>query len=199
MVAAPTLSVLIPAAGASARLGQAKQLVDYQGKPLLGHVIDIVASLNPLEIVVVTGAHSDAVRARVASPGVRWLHNPRWPDGLGGSIALGVTALSAASAGLLIMLCDQYRVQKKDLLALQDTWRASPGQIVAAEAGGRCMPPLIFPPDLFGGLSGLTGETGARELLARHPERVTAIPLPNAAFDLDNPAQLQDLHPERMA
>jgi molybdenum cofactor cytidylyltransferase len=196
-VAAPALSVLIPAAGASTRLGQAKQLVDYRGNPLLGHVIDLVSSINPFEIIVVTGAYSDAIREKVRNPGVRWLHNPRWPDGLGGSIALGAAAASPASAGLMILLCDQYRVQENNLLALKDTWLHAPGRIVAAEAGGRCMPPLIFPPDLFIGLSKLAGETGARELLTQHPERVTAVPMSNAAFDLDNPEQLQKLQADQ--
>lgn len=192
-MSASSLSVLIPAAGASTRLGQPKQLVNYRGKPLLEHIIDIACSTNPLEIIVITGAKSDTVREKVRNPAVRWLHNPHWQEGLGGSIALGATAVSRESAGLMILLCDQYRVQRNDLMALLDNWRAAPERIVAAEAGGRYMPPLIFPPSMFHHLTKLEGETGARVLLARHPERVVAIPLPNAAFDLDRPEQLQAL------
>ena len=187
------LSVLIPAAGASTRLGQSKQLVDYQGKPLLQHVIDVVSSINPSQIVVVTGADADAIRDRVRAPGVNWVHNARWQRGLGGSIALGARAVSPRSSGLMIMLCDQYRITADDLQKLVENWRANQDHIVAARAGGRCMPPLIFPSCMFNDLEKLAGEAGARSLVAQHPEQVTAVPMENAAFDLDTPEQLQGL------
>ncbi len=196
-MAGPALSVLIPAAGASTRLGQAKQLVNYRGKPLLEHVIDVVSSINPLEILVITGANSEAVRDTIRNPAVRWVHNPQWPEGLGGSIAIGAGAVKPESAGLMIMLSDQYRVCENDLLKLLDTWLTRPGRIVAAESGGRCMPPLIFPSTMFNELEKLSGETGARELLAQNPEQVMAVPLENAIFDLDSPEQLQNLQADR--
>lgn len=187
------LSVLIPAAGASTRLGQSKQLVEFQGKPLLQHAIDVASSIHPEQIIVVTGAGADAIRDKVQAPDVDWAHNLQWANGLGSSIALGARAVSPQSNGLMIMLCDQYRVTAIDLRNLVDTYLANPGCIVAAETGDRCMPPLIFPPDMFNDLKELTGETGARELLTRYPEKVTAMPMDNALFDLDKPEQLQYL------
>lgn len=189
----PKLSVLIPAAGASKRLGQSKQLIDCHGRPLLQHVIDVVSSINPLQIIVITGADANAIRDTVQAKNVYWVHNADWADGLGSSIALGAQAVSPESGGLMIMLCDQYRVTAADLQKLVEAWQANPDHIVAAKAVGRCMPPLIFPADLFDAIENLAGKNGAHGLLEQHPARVIAVPMGNAAFDLDTPEQLLSL------
>jgi len=189
----PRLSVLIPAAGASTRLGQSKQLVEYQGRAMLQQVIEIVSSINPLQIIAVTGADANAIRDKVQAPGVRWVHNPQWAEGLGGSIAIGTRAVNPQSSGLMIVLCDQYRVTAADLQKLVASWHSNQDHIVAAETGGNCMPPLIFPSGMFNGLEHLAGKNGARGLLEQHPARVIAVPIDNAAFDLDKPEQLQNL------
>jgi len=185
--------VLIPAAGASKRLGQPKQLLDYGGKPLLGHIIDVLASITPSEIIVVTGADSQAIRDAVQNPAVHWVHNPHWMTGLGSSIAQGAGVVSPESDGLMIQLCDQYRVTADDLRRLLETWQSNPDHIIAAEADGRCMPPLILPSDIFPELTDLAGQTGARGLLKAYPERVVPVPMEHASHDLDTPAQLKAL------
>ena len=189
----PGLSVLIPAAGGSTRLGQSKQLVDYHGRPLLQHVIDVVSSIKPLQIIAVTGACANTIRDTIQAADVCWVHNPEWEDGLGGSIALGARAVNPESGGLMIMLCDQYRVTAANLQELVEKWQANPTHIVAAKTGDHCMPPLVFPPDLFNAIENLAGTSGAHGLLEQHPERVIAVPMENAAFDLDTPEQLQNL------
>ena len=139
----PSLSILIPAAGSSERLGQAKQLVQYKGNSLLGNAVNSAHSMAPREIIVVTGAHSEAVRNAVQHPTVRWVHNPHWSAGMGGSIAIGVAAISRESAGLMILLCDQWLINTRDLDLLVKTWSCAPERIVVSEAEGHCMPPVV--------------------------------------------------------
>ena len=43
----PQLSIIIPAAGASERLGQPKQLVKYRGKALIRRAIENAETLAP--------------------------------------------------------------------------------------------------------------------------------------------------------
>ena len=74
----PTLSILIPAAGSSQRLGQAKQLLKYKTGTLIQHAIEIAQSLTPDEIIVVTGANAEAIREAVQQAQVRWIQNPHW-------------------------------------------------------------------------------------------------------------------------
>ena len=187
------LSVLIPAAGASNRLGQPKQLLEHKGKPLIQNAVNLAQSLSPREIIVVTGAAATRVEAALEQLPVRCIHNPDWSTGMGGSIALGAGAVSPDSSGLLILLCDQWRIQSADLLKLADTWQASPGHIVCAQAEGHLMPPVIFPPVFFDELRQLREDRGARKLLKKNPDQLYSIQMDNAYSDLDTPAQLQDL------
>lgn len=193
----PELSILIPAAGASERLGQAKQLVNFRGTSLIQNAVDTAFSLDPREIIVVTGANAEAVKDAVLQPRVNWIHNPHWSSGMGGSIALGAATISPESTGLMILLCDQWRIQTSDLQALAETWMCDPQCIVCAKAAGINMPPVIFPASYFNQLTKLEGSQGARNLLVNHPESLTAVPIKNAAIDLDTQSQLGKLKKTR--
>jgi len=184
------LSILIPAAGVSKRLGQAKQLVKHKGKPLIQNAVNTAFSLAPHEIMVITGANAEAVKDAVSQPPVHWIHNPHWAAGMGGSIALGAAAISPESTGLMILLCDQWKIQAQDLQALTEVWLSSPESIVCAKAGSINMPPVIFPASCFDQLRELEGNQGARSLLVNHPELLTAVSVKNAAIDLDTQTQL---------
>jgi molybdenum cofactor cytidylyltransferase len=185
-----SLSILIPAAGASRRLGQPKQLLQHKGNSLLGNAVNAAHSIAPREIIVVTGAHSEAVRTAVQHPSVRWVDNPKWPEGMGGSIAIGSAAISPKSTGLMILLCDQWRINAQDFEILVKTWRSAPERIVVAEAEGQYMPPVIFPSICFTRLRELKGDQGARSLFEAHQDLITPVPIANAAFDLDTPTDL---------
>lgn len=187
----PAFSVLIPAAGASSRLGQPKQLIRHGAVSLIQHVIDNALACDPAEIIVVTGCHASGVRQAVKTTPVRWIHNPRWRDGLGVSMAAGAQAIDPGSSAVLILLCDQWRVSVKDLQTLVTTWRSAPNRIVAAQAAGHVTPPVMFPTACFGQLCALEGDQGARGLLKAQPGLVTTVPLENAAFDLDSPTHLE--------
>ncbi len=189
----PELSILIPAAGASGRLGQAKQLVKYKGKSLIQNAVDTAHSLAPHEIIVVTGANAAEVKDAVQHPPVRWVHNQHWSTGMGGSIALGAASVDPQSMGVMILLCDQWRLQAHDLKALAETWQSDTEHIVCANADGVNMPPVIFPTSCFKQLATLKNDQGARSLLAVRAELVKTVLVENAAFDLNTQAQLDGL------
>jgi len=189
----PQLSILIPAAGASRRLGRAKQLVRYKGGTLIQNAVDLALSIDPLEVIVVTGADEQSVKDSVSQGQVRWVHNENWADGMGSSIAVGATVIEPESSGAMILLCDQWRLQTADLHLLVTSWRQKPERIACAQAQSQIMPPVIFPAGLFGNLRALGSESGARQILKDHPELLTAVDLENAQFDLDRQSQLKQL------
>ena len=188
----PQLSILIPAAGASKRLGQAKQLVLFKSGTLIQNAVNIAQSVSPLETIVVTGANAEAVKNAVQQTTVRWIHNPHWSAGMGSSIAAGTAGISPDSSGVMILLCDQWRLQASDLQAIAETWQINPERIVVAQAGGQYMPPVIFPSVFFEQLGKLEGDQGARKLIMAHPDLVTALAMESAAIDLDTPKHLDD-------
>ena len=189
----PLLSVLIPAAGTSERLGRAKQLVKHRGTTLIQNAVNTAFSLDPGEIIVVTGANAEAVKNAVMQPPVNWIHNPNWSNGMGGSIALGATAVSPESAGLMILLCDQWKIQISDLQLLAETWQSDPERIVCASAEGINMPPVIFPLSCFNELKELRGDKGARTIIDKNSHLLDSIEIENAIIDLDTQAQFKNL------
>ena len=81
-------------------------------------------------VVVVVGAHGEAVAEALAGLPVRTVDNPEWQEGMGRSLRVGVRALPEVEA-VLVLLCDQLRVDSAHLRALVDTfartrrWRTS--------------------------------------------------------------------------
>lgn len=189
----PRLSVIILAAGASRRLGQPKQLVQYKGESLIRRAIQSAESLSPHEILVITGAETEAVQVEVKKTTAQSVHNPDWNNGMGTSIAKGAQSIDNKSQGLMIILCDQWRILPEDLQLLVKTWHNDPSQIICSATEDRCGPPVIFPANCVKELSVLTGNHGAHSVLDIHQDLVSRVTLQNAAFDLDTPSQLPEL------
>ena len=190
----PELSILIPAAGASQRLGQAKQLVRYKTGTLIQNTVDTANSIAPREIIVVTGANAKGVKEAVKHPTVRWVHNSNWSTGMGGSIAIGAEMINPGSSAVMVLLCDQWRLEVSDLQVMAETWQSNPGRIICARADGRNMPPVIFPGTFFDRLRTLKDDSGARNLLQEHPGLLIPVSLKNAPFDLDTQTQLNQIN-----
>jgi len=189
-----SVSVLIPAAGASRRLGQPKQLVLYKGKSLIQRAIERAAALAPHEIIVVTGADANSVLQAARETSAHCVYNPDWASGMGGSIAVGASTTDKVSNGLLILLCDQWNIRAGDLQRLARTWLSDPSQIVCALTAGHFGPPVIFPSSCFASLRSLQGDQGARSILDTNADLLTGVPMNNAAADLDTPSQLDALN-----
>jgi len=180
--------VLIPAAGGSTRLGHPKQLVQIEGRSLIRRAAALALSLDPARIHVVLGAHRERIEAELAGlHGLCIHHNPRWPEGMAGSLAVGLQQVRPDCPAVLVLLPDQARVTASDLQPLIAAWHDAPGQPVAAAYAGTFGVPAILPRTLFAGIMALTGDRGARAVLTAHRDELATVSMPNAAFDLDTP------------
>ncbi len=189
MSAADTLATIVLAAGSGTRYGGAKQLALVDGVPLVRRAAELAHALCPGRVVLVTGAYAAAVAATVADLPVGITHNPHWDRGLAGSLHCGLDAMAADTAACLVLLADQSAVTGADLQSLASAWRAAPAIPAAAEYGGGLGVPAIFPRRDWPALRALTGDRGARALLAALP-LVTPVPMPHALVDIDTPADL---------
>lgn len=99
------LAVLILAAGSSSRLGQTKQLLEYEGVSLLEIAVKKALSLTK-NVYVVLGDKKLCCEKILESYKVNILFNKDYKDGMGTSISYGIKALSEFD-NTLIMLCDQ--------------------------------------------------------------------------------------------
>ena len=101
------LEVIVLAAGAGTRMRSsvAKVLHTLAGRPMLAHVLDAAASLEPHRIHVVVGEQGDDVKAHFAdSPDLNWIfQTPRL--GTGHAVAQALPHI-AANATVLVLLGD---------------------------------------------------------------------------------------------
>lgn len=184
------ITAIILAAGAARRMGRPKQLLPLGGRPLVWHAAAAACGCRSIgDVIVVTGAGGAEVAAAVACLPARLADNPAWQDGQAGSLLTGLAAVRPATTAVIFMLADQPLVTPALLDALAAAWRAG-GTIAAVEAGGRLGPPVLF--DLAcwrADLLTLVGDSGARSLLAAHPEAVVAVPAVDerACRDVDTP------------
>lgn len=191
--AASGLHAIVLAAGESSRFGSAKQLVRIGDRPLLTVVAGRAAEIVGQALIVVLGARASELSPLLRhSPGSVVI-NRDWREGLASSIRAGVARLPASCAGVMLVLADQACVTAEDLGRLAGAWRRQPQHIAAARYGGTLGVPAIFPQHLFGELSELKGDVGARALLRRHTDRLVKVPMPSAALDLDTPDDLLEL------
>jgi molybdenum cofactor cytidylyltransferase len=189
------VSGVLLAAGASRRLGRPKQLLRWQGETLVRRAACAALEAGVDELIVVTGAERDAVTASLAGLDLHLVENPRWPDGLGSSIAAGVRA--ASGAAVLLLLADQPGVDAALLAELIASMEAGHERVACAYGGVVGAPALFSAASDLAALRALSGEQGARHLLQRAGAPVLAIPAEQAAYDIDDEADWQRWHEAR--
>ena len=192
MTAQQQLAGIVLAAGAASRFGGPKQVALLGGVSLVTRAARLALPYCPAGVVVVTGAYAGEVHASLAGLPVRMAHNADWATGMAASIRCGLAALPAGVSACLIMLCDQTAVDEQDLRRLVEAWLAAPECVAAAQYAGTLGVPAIFPPACWPGLRTLSGDQGARALIASLPA-VTTVSIPHAARDIDTPADLREL------
>ncbi|HEY5227217.1 MAG TPA: nucleotidyltransferase family protein [Opitutaceae bacterium] len=191
---APGFGAVILAAGGSSRMGQAKQLLEVDGVPLLLRVVDEALGSGADPVVVVLGASLEKIRPAVAGRNVVVSHNPDWAAGLSTSIRAGMATLLAIApdaGAVLLTPCDQPALSSAIFSGLADLQRST-GRIACVRFGGRNASPAVFPRGHFPALQNLSGDHGARELLNAGPEKVEALEAPALGVDFDTLADYED-------
>lgn len=186
----PRFGLILLAAGASTRMGRPKQLLELAGRPLLVRVVEAALAGPVWPVVVVLGAHAEAIRPALARLPVLVAENPAWAEGMASSIRAGLATLrqfSRSLDGTVIAPCDQPAFSAETLHRLIAAQQATGAGIVAARYAGRPGAPALFLRTHFPALAALTGEAGARGLLHGEAGPVATVDFPELAHDLDTP------------
>ncbi|TWB43671.1 NTP transferase domain-containing protein [Nitrospirillum pindoramense] len=196
------VTTLVLAAGAARRMGSNKLLADYAGRPLVWHAVTAALAANPGRVTVVLGHQAAEVRAALAGLAVRFIEAPDHAAGLSASLKAGLASLDGNTAGVLVCLGDMPRVTAAVQHRLLARFRQERGgAIVVPVADGRRGNPVLWPADLIPAMAGISGDQGARGLLALHADRVTEVPAEDGVhLDVDTPdalAALRSLAPLR--
>jgi CTP:molybdopterin cytidylyltransferase MocA len=180
------------AAGASRRLGHAKQLLPFRGEPLLRVVAREVCGSQCRSVAIVIYDDNDAIRASVEDLPVTIISNPVREEGIASSIRAGVAwARATASDGLVLVACDQPAITSAHIDVLLERARRG-AAAVASRYDGAIGIPAFFASTRFEPLLTLRGASGAKRVLAAEPE-VAVVDWPEGAFDVDTPEDAASL------
>jgi CTP:molybdopterin cytidylyltransferase MocA len=187
----PDLLVVILAAGASRRLGSAKQLVSIGGEALLRRQCRCALKARVGRVLVILGSDADQHRRVIADLPIEVRVNDEWHEGIAATLRHAVGVAIVRRAASLILPCDQYRITPNDLRALRDTWRLAPSAACVSRWQDYAGPPAILPIECYEEVLALRGDTGARAVLY-HPQRPRPLEVANerATYDLDSPHDL---------
>ena len=182
--AGPVLGLVL-AAGGSTRMGRPKQLAELGGRPLLAHVL-AAADDAPLDrVVVALGGAAAEVLDRVDLHRAEPLVVEGWAAGMGHVLAAALAQAGDGWGAVVVLLGDQPLVPGRAVARVVEAWLAGAGPVVTASYRGRPGHPKLFDRRLRPDLLRLTGDAGARDLLAAHPGWVHRVEVGDLGSDAD--------------
>jgi len=185
-----SVAAIVLAAGKSSRAKNIHKLLStLAGKTVIATTIDSLLSIEGLNVHVVTGHKSADIKASLANKSVAFAHNSEFDQGMGTSIAVGVSALNKVDYAL-ICLGDMPFVQQTTIQKILDTAAKTPGAAIFVPTfHGKRGHPVLWHQRFFGDLKGLHGDTGGKQILQNNVEKIVEVPVNDAGIliDLDTP------------
>ncbi|NJL97836.1 MAG: nucleotidyltransferase family protein [Synechococcaceae cyanobacterium SM2_3_2] len=187
-----SVAIAILAAGHGSRFGgaQPKPLVLWRGIPLLDHAISAALASGASPVVVVVGYQADQVILRVSAR-VQTVVNLKWQEGLASSLKAALIALESLVdlAGVCIGLADQPLIGTNSYRRLI-TAANQGAELAVATYDGQRRNPVYLSRKLWPQVMQLTGDSGARQLMATHLVTEVSCDDTGDPFDVDTPADL---------
>ncbi len=187
------IALVVLAAGRSTRMGTPKALVEFEGRPLVEHLLAPPLLREFGDVVVVLGHDADAVRPVVARLGYRHVVNPDPDRGRTGSAHAGLRALRAAFRAVFVHPVDCPIILPQTYLAVATA--IGPADVaVPVYRGNRGHPPLVSAkiiPQILAARPDepLRGLLQARDVV----RRLVEVDDPGVLVNVDRPEDLEQL------
>ena len=179
------IGAVVLAAGESRRMGEPKQLLPVGGQPMVRRVTEAVCAAGLAQVVVVIGAHAEAVSQAVAGLPVELVLNERWQEGMTSSLHAGLCALRPEIKAALVVLADQPWLTAELIRALVDCYRTTGAPVVAPFYQGQRGRPVLFDRALFPELLAARDDKSRREIIAQHRDQMARVEVKDPAIFRD--------------
>jgi molybdenum cofactor cytidylyltransferase len=188
------VAAIVLAAGGARRFGRPKQVLEWEGKPLVRHLAERALQADLRPVIVVTGWARQAVEAALHGLPVKLAFNPHWERGQASSVRRGIEmlrALDPQAGAAIFLLADQPGVSVLLLRSLVERHAADLPPVVAPRVGDRRANPVLFDRQTFDDLEHLEGDQGGRALFTRYPPVYLPWHDERLLIDLDTPQDLE--------
>ncbi|WP_022726964.1 NTP transferase domain-containing protein [Fodinicurvata sediminis] len=193
----PKVTALVLAAGQSRRMGRINKLLEKaNGKSLLEATIDTALDSQVSDCLVVTGYEADKIQTNLKDKAVRFIHNPKYADGLSTSLQAGLAGLEENTDAVIVMLADMPEVSSEVLNRLVTSYNPVEGREICVPTWeGKPGNPVLIGKEFFPEIMEISGDIGARRLLGDYPDRVAEVDVKDASVlaDIDAPQDLEAL------
>lgn len=187
--------IIILAAGSSSRLGQAKQLLKYEGKSLLQITLDAAKESHAGHKILVLGANYQEIESHLDTSGTEVLVNSNWENGMTSSLQLGLYFSTQIDdiEQIVVLLSDQPFVDSNLIDQLIQTQKSTQKGIVASHYANVNGVPVLFTKNYFSKIKQLKEQEGAKILLEKHGDDVASVDFPLGKIDIDTKGDYLDL------
>jgi molybdenum cofactor cytidylyltransferase len=190
----PRIAAVVLAAGQSSRMGTVNKLtIEIDGKPMVRHAAEAALASQARPVVAVTGHQRDRVAAALTDLPLTVVDNPDYAQGLSTSMKAGLAALPSDIDGAVVLLGDMPRIAANEIDRLIAHFNPVEGRaIVVPTRKGKRGNPVLLGRQMFLELARVEGDSGAREVIAAHPDLVAEAEMDSDSVltDIDTPQAL---------
>jgi len=181
----PPVSGIILAAGQSKRMGQVKQLLPFEGKPLISHIINTALASQLEEVIVVLGHRAEDIEKTIDFGDAQLVMNNDYRAGQSTSLQTGISAISNRSEAALFILGDQPLVNAGVINRLIEGFKPKGTGFLVPTFHGRRGNPVLVARAFFSHLKSLTGDQGARALFEEYADQVEEFDVGDECIHID--------------
>ena len=157
-------------------MGRPKQLLPFEGRPLLEVVVEKACLSSLDEVVVVLGAAAGEIRQAAHFGRARVVVNTEHESGMASSLRAGLAALGVGVDRAVVILGDQPDISAALLDELLELQAASGLPAAALDFQGITHPPVVLARELWHDVMALEGDVGCRAVIRGKPDEVARLP-----------------------
>jgi molybdenum cofactor cytidylyltransferase len=184
----PTAGIIL-AAGESTRFGEPKQLLTLGGRYLIEWALAAALGSNLDHVVLVLGCEHERIErclgSATAHPKCEILVNPDYRIGQSASLKAGILRIAHDFPSAMFLLGDQPLVDAAVINLLLERYAGSEKPICVPTHRGTRGNPTLWARPFYPAILKLTGDRGARGIIAAHPDQVLAVEIPDPLVFLD--------------
>ena len=162
---------------------------------MVAHVADAALASQARPVAAVVGHQAAAVRAALGGRDIMFVDNPDYPDGISGSLKLGLCALPRGIDGAIICLGDMPHVTAAQIDRLIAAFNPVEDRAICVPTfSGKRGNPVLFARRFFEEMESVSGDVGARHLIGAAPELVCEVEMEDRGVlvDIDTPEALAE-------